>query len=156
MSSRSLKVWHIWKMCQKYKTSRCVVLRPASSLCLTGIIRISLRLYNSAVGSLFLCQRPHVASNTHLSKALTVGLLLKLTHAALWYFTSMTHRCSCFQSSTEENHCLFVWSSACSEGLIFNTSTSTLSFTSVQRKHFSGDVSVFKLTQRWFNRFMTM
>lgn len=153
MSSRSLTVWHIWKMCQKYKTSRCVVLRPLtvwqeSSGFLSDCIILPSVLCSSVIASCRL--------DTHLSKALTVGLLLKLTHAALWYFTSMTHRCSCFQSSTEENHCLFVWSSACSEGLIFNTSTSTLSFTSVQRKHFSGDVSVFKLTQRWFNRFMTM
>lgn len=110
VNNRSLKVWRTWKMCQKYKTGRCFVLRP-SSRCLTGIIRISLRLYNSAVGSggvsLFFCQRPHVASNTHLSKALTVGLLLKLTHAALWYFTSHDSPLQLPQSATEEKS-LFV------------------------------------------------
>lgn len=37
--------------------------------------------------ALFLRKLPYAALNRHLRKMLTVKPLLKLTHAALWYFT---------------------------------------------------------------------
>lgn len=41
----------------------------------------------SYLASLFLRKLPYAALNRHLRKMLTVRPLLKLTHAALWYFT---------------------------------------------------------------------
>lgn len=41
---------------------------------------------NSSPASLSLCKLPYVALNAHLREMLTVRPLLKLTHAALWYF----------------------------------------------------------------------
>lgn len=54
---------------------------------------LSLRLRLEQFGSsylapLCLCKLPYVALNRHLRKMLPVRPLLKLTHAALWYFTS--------------------------------------------------------------------